>query len=725
MVDFSLKKAKNNWKNTRGSSPTKEKLNDSPSKIKTKMPNKKNPYTSMKMSPEYSKLPTMDAKQKTKVASSMQRRLSMQNPNYVPPKLDYSMPLPMSSMESLIQGHNASGANLVHGSNPQPIVDRAHNGKPSAHPKTSQPSTEMPSAIMKPEALRKVLGNPNFNAKSFVHDALGDATAIEIDGFTSNLTDLASEVQEEAKENINRSHRDILTVNNDLGSAAQELKQLRTSINELNEAMQQLLVMAQKRLQTEEHSSQPSSKNSNAPSSGLLPPMRAGTISNAKRDRTSVAILERLWDNQLTELFKNVEGAQKYISSAPGRHVLLESADWLELNVATLKPLQNVHIFILNDMVLVAGRPRDKQNELVVSQCNHLKEVSISPDGVSSDRLLFSFGNNIKCLYQCRKQQEGIRLLAVVRRAKDDLREISQAEEENTRKIKESFTYLQSTQQTPSRESARSPIKGSRRSVGSMTPGKTGEAVDSYLLETITMSMHSRTRSRDMNSAAKQLKTLGDQSEEIDIELGRLNFDKATTLLVDLESQLDRLSDRIDNEHLMLHDLINLKIDQKRDAIAAKLSQSISNSFEISNLVSCVKNMIKLGFSEEGLDLFLQNRSNLIEDLVLQIGSFDNSTNYFTQIAVIRFQTMKKTVLCFQQTFQDSADKFSSILVNWCKEEVDSHFKLIEKQLLNEEMLSAASIKSSRKQIDGLKQVGLDFVYKLDEFIRKNSDKIL
>ena len=133
---------------------------------------------------------------------------------------------------------------------------------------------------------------------------------------------------------------------------------------------------------------------------------------------------------------------------------------------------------------------------------------------------------------------------------------------------------------------------------------------------------------------------------------------------------------------------------------------------------------------EQSLDLFLQNRTIIIQNLTLQIGSFDNPVNYLTQLAVVRFQTIKQTILNFEQIFpefsnKDALDnKFSSILVNWCSSEVDKHFQLIDKQLLNDEMLSPASIKSTRKQIDDLKTVGMDFVYKLDGFIRKNSHKI-
>lgn len=260
---------------------------------------------------------------------------------------------------------------------------------------------------------------------------------------------------------------------------------------------------------------------------------------------------------------------------------------------------------------------------------------------------------------------------------------------------------------------------------GSITPGRnvTG-AMDQYLLQNLTLSMHSRPRSRDMSSTAQRLKFLDEGVEEIDIELARLRFESAVETLLDIESQLEDLSERISDEELMLLNLISLKIEQRREAISSKLSQSILSSNEIVHLKSGTENMIKLGLPEQALDLFLQNRSNFIQDLILQIGSVDNPTNYLTQLAVIRFQTIKKTVEDFQDIFKELGAKISSILVDWCSDEVDNHFKLVDKQLLNDEMLSPGSIKSSRKQIDGLKAVGLDFVYKLDEFIKKNSDKI-
>ncbi|EDO17015.1 hypothetical protein Kpol_1065p31 [Vanderwaltozyma polyspora DSM 70294] len=726
MVDFSLKKARTNWKHVTSGSPTKQKSPPSPSKVKQK-DGKRNPYTDMKVSAQYSQLPTIDAKERTKVASSMQRRLSIHNANYAPMKVDFDAPLPSMPNEMTMMNQQIdtelSNADIQNQNN-YPLNSATKKRGSAIHTVPVNNARSFPSDILQTKSLRRILADPTFNAKTFVHDNLGNATAMEIDRFTSNLSDLSLAVQDEVNQNVNKSYKEILTVNNDLNVASSELKLLRKGINELYEVMQQFLVLAEKRLQFERQSNNQNQNDAqSANASGLLPPMRTSSRGGFRRDRSSVMILEKIWDAELTKLFKGVEGAQKMVSAKPGRHVLLESDNWVELNVTTLKPLQNVKLFLLNDTILIAQKTRDKQNELIAVQSMNLKDVTVQLDNTPGGRLIFQFGSSNKAMYQSRDPKECLQFLDVFRRAKDDLCDIFQAEEEKSKKLKESFTYL-SSQQSATRENMRSPVKTQRNSLNNVTPSKSGNVTDQYLLQTITMSMHSRTRSRDLDSISSRLKHIDNTIEEVDIESSRLKFDKAVELILDLESEMNNISDKVYDENEILHSLISLKINQRRQDIIASLSHKIVSTFDIGPLTSGVSDMIKLGLFEEGLDLFLQNRSTLIQDLILQIGSYDNPTNYLTQIAVIRFQIIKKTVLNFEDIFRGASDKFSSILVNWCKCEVENHFKLIDKQLLNDEMLTPESIKSSRKQIDDLKSVGLDFVYKLDEFIKKNNTRI-
>ncbi len=77
-------------------------------------------------------------------------------------------------------------------------------------------------------------------------------------------------------------------------------------------------------------------------------------------DRSSVADLNIMWNTQLQALWKNVEGSQKFLPAVPGRHIIRDSPHWVELNAATWKARRAIHIFLLNDYLLVATRKRKR-----------------------------------------------------------------------------------------------------------------------------------------------------------------------------------------------------------------------------------------------------------------------------------------------------------------------------------------------------------------------------
>lgn len=758
MVDFSLRKARNNWKNKdKTNTPSKSGNNSSTSLKNAKKEAKKptvNPYANLTV-PSQNSLPKVDVKERNRAASSMQRRLSIHTANYAAPNLDYSMPLPNAMLDQMDQDLNAIPDNASIGKPPSiaqqkgssgrtserglrvPDMNRTRLGGSGASGVTAMSSrmtmappinhTNPYASLFHPSSLRKILADPHFSAKKFIHDRLSEASAVDIDLFTSNLTELSTDVQEEVKRNIYKSYNEIMTVNNDLHEASSELKQLRTSIGELTKVMDQFVLVAKSRLQNDEQQkllqqARPDSPQKMA-SNSLLPALKPGN--NQRRDRTSVMILEKMWDTQLNTLFKNIEGAQKALGSVPNRHLLVESSDWLELNASTLKPLQQVHIHILNDTVLVAGKTKSKQHDLVVSQCCPLKDTTVSVEGSSNSRLAFNFGNNNKCLYECKDQREFLKVLDAFRKAKDDLRDITENEKQNSKRIKESLIYLQNSQPTPGREGSKSPLK--RRSMGLSPPSASrplSSSMDQFVLQNLSLSVHSRSKSNDWGSSTQKFKLVDDLIEEVDIDLARLRFDSAVNTLLEAEQQLSTLRTLIKEDDTIMFNVLNLKLDQRRDDIVSKVSQRNLFINEVAHLRNGVRTLIRLGLPEEGLDLLLQNRSNVIEQLLLQIGSSDHPSLYLTQLAVVRFQIIKRTVIAFRELFHRDHDKLSSMLVNWCNKQVDQHFQLVDKQLLNDEVLSPDAIKYSRKQIDDLKTVGLDFVYKLDEFMKKNINKI-
>jgi exocyst complex component 8 len=103
---------------------------------------------------------------------------------------------------------------------------------------------------------------------------------------------------------------------------------------------------------------------------------------NRRTQRNSLADLATLYKSQLSALWDGVEGAQKFLPYVPGRHIITESASYIELNSATYKPKQQVHLFLLNDAMLVSVKKRRGTGvggalRLVAERCFNLSEIVV------------------------------------------------------------------------------------------------------------------------------------------------------------------------------------------------------------------------------------------------------------------------------------------------------------------------------------------------------------
>lgn len=104
--------------------------------------------------------------------------------------------------------------------------------------------------------------------------------------------------------------------------------------------------------------------------------------SNRRNARNSIADLATLYKSQLSALWEGVEGAQKFVPYVPGRHIITEAASFIELHAATYKPKQPVHLFLLNDAMLVSVKKRRGPGiggavRLVAERCFNLSEIVV------------------------------------------------------------------------------------------------------------------------------------------------------------------------------------------------------------------------------------------------------------------------------------------------------------------------------------------------------------
>ncbi|KAL8686962.1 MAG: hypothetical protein Q9224_005288, partial [Gallowayella concinna] len=159
---------------------------------------------------------------------------------------------------------------------------------------------------------------------------------------------------------------------------------------------------------------------SNFSSTTAVPEARPSVENDATRtrkqaNRSSVANLEQIYNNQLQTLWKEVEGSQKYLPAIPGRHVLLEQRRWVELDAATWKPKKKVSLVLLNDHLMVAvekpkrtqpnsaghgdTRPKDS-TKLVAEKCWPLQDIDmldLSSIGSARDKHGMQHAISVRC----------------------------------------------------------------------------------------------------------------------------------------------------------------------------------------------------------------------------------------------------------------------------------------------------------------------------------------
>ena len=104
------------------------------------------------------------------------------------------------------------------------------------------------------------------------------------------------------------------------------------------------------------------------------------TATGRRQQRNSIADLAVVYRNQLEALWEAIEGSQKFLPPLPGRHVILQSAAFAELNAATYKPKGPAHLVLLNDSLLVATQRKRQMGSklrLVAEKCFLLNEIIV------------------------------------------------------------------------------------------------------------------------------------------------------------------------------------------------------------------------------------------------------------------------------------------------------------------------------------------------------------
>ena len=201
-----------------------------------------------------------------------------------------------------------------------------------------------------------------------VANLLSNATEEDIEEYQKSLRKVKNRTSTDLQQNVYQNRTQFIKISQEADKLKGEMRTLRTLMSELTTALGQTSI-------------------GNSPNP--MSPTVDERLPKRNANRSSVANLESMWNVQLQTLWKTVEGSQKFLPVVPGRHIVMETGHWVELDSATWKPRRPVHIVLLNDHLLVAAKKRkrvDQSNpnhrgpiptKLVAEECWPLQDVDM------------------------------------------------------------------------------------------------------------------------------------------------------------------------------------------------------------------------------------------------------------------------------------------------------------------------------------------------------------
>jgi hypothetical protein len=416
-----------------------------------------------------------------------------------------------------------------------------------------------------------------------VGQLLANATEDDIRRFEDELRKTKTKASQELQNNVYQNRTQFIKISKEAEKLKSEMRALRQSLSELTGTLGQTTSAA--------------GTNGDA--------VAARKASN----RSSVANLEALWNSHLQELWKRVEGSQKYLPAIPGRHIVWESRKWVELNAATWKARRRVHLILLNDHLMIAvekkqrndaaSQNREKKSsgkELVAQRCWPLQDVQIAD--ISARTKPGSQGGNggseavnirvgsesfTFAVYQGDAREKST-FLSTFRKALEDLRKSQEAESKELGNTQDSVNYF----------ATRDP----------------NILKKTDLMDSLSENVASNRASMLMDVDGKQqnIRWVEGQLDDLDIEISLQRFEDA----VNKVERLKALARNI-RGNTIAQEIVTFKVNERAAKLANVLIQQlVENNNWISSVKKYVTWVVRLGFEDRAREAYLDARSDVI-----------------------------------------------------------------------------------------------------------------
>ncbi|KAF1846579.1 uncharacterized protein K460DRAFT_406777 [Cucurbitaria berberidis CBS 394.84] len=510
----------------------------------------------------------------------------------------------------------------------------------------------------------KALRDPNLRAEQYVSSILADASEDDIRRYQDELRKTKHRTSVDLQTNVYQNRTQFIKISKEAEKLKGEMRTLRQLMSDLTSTLEQ--------------TASASSTND--------------AVNNRRANRSSIGDLNQIRAGQLQQLYRDVEGSQKYLPPIPGRFIVWKSKRWFELDSATLKARRRVRLLLLNDHLLVAAEkkarndiagPRDGNRpavEYVAQRCIPLQDVQVTR--TAEERIIIRAGSET-FTYDTKSEDkvDKTAFVSTFRKTKDDLRKNQEAEVQEKDRTQDSYSHLLS------REPG---LLKKTDLLENLSDGVNNDQVSTFV---------------DIDGQQRSIRWAESQLDDLDIEIALQHFEEAVV-------KVDRLKALAKNirGNEMAKAIVTFKVNER----AAKLANVlIKHMVEHNNWFTSVKQhvswVVQLGFEDRAREAYLEARGNLIKTRSRQCIFEGNLPSYIFQISYIYFTVIKNTVDMFQKCFPQ---QLMSACVKWAKEHIDQFNVLLKRQLSSVDEggnVWNECLKLAHEHAVVLKEVGLDF----------------
>ncbi|CAB4400433.1 unnamed protein product [Rhizophagus irregularis] len=534
-----------------------------------------------------------------------------------------------------------------------------------------------------------------FRPEAYIQKALSNATEEGVRSFLGTLRDSKELAASDLQRNVYKNYNEFVFILDSLVNILQlesDMLVLRGQLNELRNVSDNLRDDS-----TESINIGPVTSVTSEP---IVPRGRNPTLNNATD-------MQSIWKAQIQELWAGVEGAQNFVSLEPGRHILRECSNFIEISFSTNKPKQSVHIFLLNDCLLVASKKKRQASKdtskakLVADRCFSLEDITLIDMKDTEEQVNF-----IKILkhptdqfiFQAGNADEKKNLLNMTKRATDEMMSVKAVKHADSVIAAES----QQQQHTPLIRTL------SRKKKGTMAQSlRSRKSVPKLPTKTFTMN---------------DIREMEDLADELDVHIATREFEQAVENIEKAKNALTNVSSPNPGKL----DTIRAKMEDRVVRLSLAISRDLSNpDVKKSHVQKCTRWLLRLGYGEQARELFLVARTENIRIRTKQLKFEGDIPQYINELSLVYFTLVKNTCDWYNSAFRDM--RMASGLVKWVQEEMEHYASMFKRQVYSlhnrEDSTIQECLRYAREHCLMLREVGLDLKFLLDNLLRFNKNK--